>query len=83
LKVIIKTAYNVDLKYIYSHVKPLVDKNVFIKRIRDEVSQYVKACLDTSTNENGNGLEDNIIYYLIQDGYAEAKSEHAKYLITE
>lgn len=71
MKVIIPVSFDVNMKSIYSQIKPLISKKDFIKEIRSEVNQYVKACLDTSTETNIYGLEETIINSLVNEGYAE------------
>jgi len=71
MKVNVSVNFNVDMKSIYSQIKPLIPKKEFIKEVRSEVNQYVKACLDTSTGTNIYGLEETIINSLIEEKHAE------------
>lgn len=71
LKVVVPISFDINMKSIYSKIKPLTSKQEFLTLVRDEVKQYILVCLDTSSDNDLYGLEDYIVNNLVEDGYAE------------
>lgn len=70
MKVTVPVSYNVNMKTIYSQVKPLIPKKEFLTKIKDYVKDYVQARLEAETDTDYFCLDD-MINWLVCENYAE------------